>query len=103
MTPEELKSRLCEKMEVEFNAYRDQLLSVSPQEILNHAYEYVIRDDIMETLDGATLSDKQMETLLKAESPLEKIVQVYKCKDTEYMDMILDSIVEAASSVMTAE
>ena len=96
MTHEEMKSRLYEKMQTEFEAYREQLLSASPQEILNHAYDYAIRDDIMETLEVIELTDAQMENLLKTDCPLADIVCAYKSKDTAYLDAILDSISDAA-------
>ena len=100
MTHEELKSRLCEKMRTEFEAYREHLLSESPQEILGHAYEYAIRDDIMETLDVTELTDTQMEKLLNAEYSLADVVRAYKYRETEYMDAIRDSIGEAANTIM---
>lgn len=44
MTNEELNTRLYEKMFVEQEKYRKWLLSMPPEGILQHAYEYVRRD-----------------------------------------------------------
>ena len=41
MTSEELNTQLYEKLSAEQNKYRDWLLTQSPEEILNHAYEDV--------------------------------------------------------------
>ena len=46
MTNEELNTRLYEKMFAEQEQFRDWLLSQPPAEILNHAYEYTVREDI---------------------------------------------------------
>ena len=47
MTNEELNTRLYEKMFAEQEQFRDWLLSQPPAEILNHAYEYTMREDIV--------------------------------------------------------
>ena len=44
MTNEELNTRLYEKMFAEQEQFRDWLLSQPPAEILNHAYEYTVRE-----------------------------------------------------------
>ena len=40
-------ARLYEKMKVEQDKYRDRLLHQEPSEILNHTYEYTMREDIV--------------------------------------------------------
>lgn len=44
MTPQE---QLCEKMRQEQNKYYDWLTAQPPEEILRHAYEYSVREDII--------------------------------------------------------
>ena len=41
MTPEELNTAIYHKMEAEQDSYRDWLLTLPPDEILQHAYEYL--------------------------------------------------------------
>ena len=41
---EELNTQLYEKMQAEQSKYRDWLLSLPPAEILNHTYEYTMRE-----------------------------------------------------------
>lgn len=40
-------ARLYEKMKAEQDKYRDWLLHQEPPEILNHTYEYTMREDIV--------------------------------------------------------
>ena len=44
MTPQE---QLCEKMRQEQNKYYDWLTAQPPEEILRHAYEYSVREDML--------------------------------------------------------
>ena len=47
MTPEEMNTAIYHKMEAEQDSYRDWLLTLPPDEILQHAYEYAVRQDIL--------------------------------------------------------
>ena len=53
MTSEELNTAIYEKMTVAQRAYRDRLLMLPPDEILQHAYEYAVRQDILFADDAA--------------------------------------------------
>ena len=46
MNIKDLNTALYEKMATEQEKYRDWLKSQPPEEVLNHAYEYTIREDI---------------------------------------------------------
>ena len=50
MTNEERNTALYQKMFAEQENFRDLLKSQPPEEILNHAYEYTIREDILLSL-----------------------------------------------------
>ena len=65
--------QLAEKMTAEFNTYRDWLLKQSPEEILNHAYEYTTKENLLNVLVDAGLKPQQIETLLRSPCPLEDI------------------------------
>ena len=51
MNTETINTQLYEKMFAEQERYRDWLLHQPPEEILNHAYEYAIREDILMALE----------------------------------------------------
>lgn len=57
MTNEELNTALYKKMFAEQEKYREWLLSQPPDEILNHCYEYTVREDIVLALEEYDLSD----------------------------------------------
>ena len=47
MINEERNTALYEKMFAEQETYREWLLSQPSEEILNHTYEYTVREDIL--------------------------------------------------------
>ena len=51
MTNEELNTALYKKVFAEQEQYREWLLSQPPDEILNHCYEYTVREDIVLALE----------------------------------------------------
>ena len=70
MTNEELNTALYQKMFDEQERFRDELLSMSPAEVLDHAYEYTVREDLLLTLEYHDLEDGQAKALLKLKEPL---------------------------------
>lgn len=83
---------LYEKMKAEQDKYREWLLSQPPAEILNHTYEYTMREDIVMCMEELELTDKQAKALLKSPSPLADVFDEFKDREVEHMDTIRDSI-----------
>lgn len=78
MTNEELNTALYKKVFAEQEKYREWLLSQPPDEILNHCYEYTVREDIVLALEEYNLSDKQCKALLKSPSPLADVFKDFE-------------------------
>ena len=55
MTIEEMLTALYEKFSAEQDNYRAWLLKQTPEEILNHSYEYTVREDIVMTMENIEL------------------------------------------------
>lgn len=96
MTNEELNTRLYEKMFAEQEQFRDWLLSQPAAEILNHAYEYTVRQDILMSLEYHDLEDSQARALLKSGKPLKQIFERWENQETSYMDTVWDTVQEQA-------
>lgn len=99
MTNEELNTALYEKMFAEQQRYREWLLSQPPDEILNHCYEFTVREDIVLTLEYHDLSDKQCKALLQSRSPLADVFKDFEKRETDHMDNIRDTIECRANAV----
>ena len=59
MTNAELNTALYQKMFAEQETYREWLLSQPSEEILNHTYEYTVREDIWQTVADRAKSEVQ--------------------------------------------
>lgn len=84
MTNEELNTALYEKMFAEQQRYREWLLSQPPDEILNHCYEFTVREDIVLALEYHDLSDKQCKALLQSRSPLADVFKDFEKRETDH-------------------
>lgn len=57
MTQEEILTALYEKMAAEQDKYRDWLKSQPAAEVLNHTYEYTVREDIVMCMEELELTE----------------------------------------------
>lgn len=94
---------LYEKMKAEQDKYRDWLLTQEPAEILNHTYEYTMREDIVMAMEELELTPKQAKALLKSPCPLDDVYEEFKDREVEHMDTIRDSIETRADQVIKRE
>lgn len=60
---EELNMKVYEKLFDGQEKFKEWLLTQPPEEILNHAYEYTIRQDIVLAMEYHDLSDDQSTTI----------------------------------------
>ena len=99
MNTNDLNTALYEKMSAEQDKYRDWLKSQSPAEVLNHAYEYTVREDIVMAMEQLELTDAQAQALLDSPTPLADVYRHFEKLETDHMDVIRDSIENRADDV----
>lgn len=66
-------ARLYEKMKAEQDKYRDWILHQEPSEILNHTYEYTMREDIVMCMEELELEPEKARALLRSPCPLSDV------------------------------
>ena len=103
MTPEQLNTQLYEKMFAEQEKYRQWLLAQPSDEMLKHAYEFTIREDILLSLEYNELPAKQAKALLKSPCPLDDTFTTWDKMETEYMQDIFNAIEARANTVLRQE
>jgi len=103
MTNEELNTALYQKMFEEQEKYRGWLLTQTPEEILNHTYEYNVRENILASVEYNELSDKQCKALLKSPCPLGDVFKDFAKRESSLMDDIQDTIEWRANAVIRAD
>lgn len=99
---EELNTKLYEKLFDEQEKFKDWLLAQSPEEILNHAYEYTIRQDIVLAMEYHSVSDDQAKALLQSPSPLADIFKDFEKIEGDHMDIVRGCI-ESRADILIKE
>jgi len=81
------------KMKKELDAFKADLMTKPPKDILDAAYELTIKEDLLcifETEDRFT--DKECRALLKCKAPLDYLYQEWMDTDVTYMDILRDNV-----------
>lgn len=97
MANKELNKALFKKMGAENQQFQKWLISQSKEEILNHAFEYITKNDILMAVEGNTLSDEQVLALLQSPSPLEDAYKEFKEIEFDLMDDIQNIMKDLAN------
>ena len=71
------KDKLIEAMMAEQEKFKEYLYGLIAEEALNHAYEYIVREDILYAVDEMELTPQQARNLLSMPSPLDYIYNRY--------------------------
>ena len=100
MTPQE---QLCEKMRVEQSAYCLWLTAQPPEEILHHAYEYSVREDIILAAEEMNLTPAQVRELLKSPAPLADVYKDFSKLETDYMSIVAQCVEDRADDLLKKE
>ena len=103
MANPELLNKLHQRMSAEQEQYRNWLLGQPPSDILNHAAEYTVREDIVMEMSALELTDAQASVLLKSKTPLADIYKEWNKTETHHMDDVRDVIEARANAVIRAE
>ena len=84
MNETDYNARLYEKMKAEQDKYRDWLASQEPSEILNHTYEYTMREDIVMCMEELELEPEKARALLRSPCPLSDVYKEFRDRETEH-------------------
>lgn len=103
MTQAKLNTELYQKMFAEQEQYKAWLLTQPPDEILNHAYEYTCREDILLSLEYNDLSPKQAKALLKSPTPLADIFRKWEKWENNHTKNIWEAVEARANEMVRAD
>ncbi len=98
MNKEELNAALYEKMSAEQDQFVVRLLKLAPEEMLEHSFEYTVRQDILISMEDSVLNNDQTHALFRSETPLADVYKEYQKQQSGYIDVVRDSIVARANS-----
>ena len=103
MSKEELNTVLYENLSAEQDNYRNWLESQTAAEALQHAYEYIVREDILIALSDNDLSLAQVKALLQNSCTLDDIYKDLEKQKTGHMQDIRDTVEERANVFIRQE
>ena len=98
-----LLTKLYQRMSAEQEQYRNWLLGQPPGEILDHAAEYTVREDIVMEMSELELPEAQARALLKSKTPLADIYKEWNKVETHHMEDLRDVIETRADAVIRDE
>ena len=103
MTQAVLNTQLYQKMFAEQEQFKEELMQLPPGEILQKAYEYVCREDILLSLEYNDLSPKQAKALLKSPTPLADVFKKWDSwEGNHHMENIWNAVEAHANEVVRA-
>ena len=103
MSNPDLLNKLYQRMSAEQEQYRKRLLGQPPGDILNHAAENTVREDIVMAMSALELPEAQVRALLKSHNPLADIYKEWNKVETHHMEDLRDVIEARATAVIQAE
>ena len=96
----ELKDDLIKKLENEYSEYKEQFMSLSPKEAVDHAYELVVKQEILDCFNYDMSYDKEkLQALLKQDNLLSQAYDEWLSADgnlREALQYSVDNVVEMA-------
>lgn len=83
---------LYAKVKAEQSAFVDWLVQQPANVILDHAYEYAMREDILLSMEHYILTEEQEAALMALEKPLEALCNAYINTENAHMDEVWESV-----------
>lgn len=102
MDAEKLNQELYDKMAAEQERFKHGLLGMTPEQVLDHAYEYAMREDILMEMEELDLSAPEAAALLASESPLADVYGDFREREGR-MDLVRECIETLAYNLAEAQ
>ena len=99
MTSEQLNTALYKKLYAEQEKFKSMLCRSSPEVVMQYAYELVMREDIMLSIEENDLTPKQCKALLKQKEPLNDLFLAWENGESNHMQEILSCIENKADEL----
>ena len=100
MTLEQLNYELYKKLEKELREYIEYFKKSTPELVIENAYELVIREDMLMSLEMNDLNKEQCRALLREKKPLEKLFLAWENHEGDHMNEILNCIENKANELV---
>lgn len=99
MTLEQLNTALYKKIYAEQQEFISSLKTMTPENIIQYAYEIIIHEYILLPLKENNLDSRQRKALLKDKEPISKLFGAWEKHEGDHMKEILDCIENTADEL----
>ena len=100
MNLEQAKETLVDKIEQEFNVYKQQIISnLSKEKIISKAFEISMKDEIRYLISAFTLEKKEVQALLKTDNVLDILYKKSAEGKTNPLETFQDLVKEDISNI----
>ena len=96
MDTREVNIILRKKARAELTILRKQLLAKSPQEVLDRAYEYATKSDMVTLINETEFSANQARALLRRPRLLDSLFKEYGDHSSNSMDVLVSFMMDKA-------
>lgn len=98
--PTDYVELLYEKVQAEYDAFIEELKRMTPEQVIDKAYEKVIKEDLVTEIQHGSLEQTEAKALYREKYPLDRMYQEWLDTDVSYMDLLKDSIDDTAKKAV---
>ena len=91
---------LYEKVQAEYDAFIEELKRMTPEQVIEKAYQKVIKEDLVTEIQHGSLGQTEAKALYREKYPLDRLYQEWLDTDVSYMDLLKDSIDDTAKKAV---
>ena len=91
---------LYEKLQAEYNAYIESLKQMTPEQVIERAYEKVTKENMVTIIQENELTPAEAKALYRERYPLDLMYQEWLDTDVSEMQMLKDSIDDTAKKAV---
>ena len=91
---------LYEKVRVEYESFIEALKKMTPEQVIEKAYEKVIKEDMVTEIQQRNLEPDEAKALCSEDHPLDLMYQEWLDTDVSYMGLLRDSIDDTAKKAV---
>lgn len=100
MDLQQLKNKLNEKLQKEYDNFIEKLKSLPPEQVIASSYEKVFKEELMTTVQYKDLSRMEINALLKLDHPLDSLYQEWLKNDFSYLPLLKDTVNDYTKKVI---
>lgn len=89
---------LYEKVQVEYDSFIEELKTRPAEEVIEKAYEKVIKEEMVSICEFAEREQKEARALYLEKNPLDRMYRDWLKSDVSYVEMLEDSVDDSAKA-----